>query len=65
MQGEIRLIQEGDLRKIVNQPLESIGISDNAQVCLRQDGNIVKERGQEICTSTTLSFVTSLRQEKK
>ena len=65
MKGEIRIINELDQRKITNQTLKSQVNYDNSEVRLMQDGNIVMEGGQETCTSTTLSFVTSLKQETK
>jgi len=65
MKGVIRIINELDKRSITNSTLESRSSIKTPQIFLVQDGKIILERGKEICTWTTLSSVTSLKQEIK
>jgi len=65
MNNEVRIINESYPKQISSVSFEGHVEDDKVQVFIQQDGNIVAQGGDVICTSTTLSSAITLKQEIK
>ncbi len=66
MPGEIRFkYAETEKRFITTQLITDSVPNPNVQVCVTNNGELVLEGGSEICTSTTLSYAITQKQEKR
>lgn len=63
--SEVRILNESFPRQISSVSFEGYIEDDKVQAFIQQDGNVVAQGGNVICTLTTLSSAITLRQEIK